>query len=441
MIRAFAVAIAATGVLVAAGNDGGPGVPDRSFGHEGRAVTVVTRGVSNLIAAQFDSALWVRGKLWVSGGSTGPGPWHWSSPNLQDPSRFTRLLLRYLPDGRLDPTFGNDGVLRRGPWDWFNYDTTLLEVALPDGSVIAARRRNVTDHGRTEALVRLRPDGAPDPRFGRNGVVRLRTGRCDRIPNDLVRQPDGKLVALVVPCGHERGDGTWFALARLLPDGGLDPSFGKSGVAAARVGPQASLWFEDGASHLVRQPDGKLLVAGLVGPGDASAAVARFDADGALDHTFGSGGVVQLGPNDSLYGPELLMRANGEIVVSTCEPQPNQPPRVMLHRLDALGAPVTAWGVDGSLRVAGLYPHRLDCVSMLASPGGKILVTGRTRLARLDDAGTLDASFGRGGYVQVPAAPQDDDAVLLQPGGKILYAGKVRPTPQRRGFLLQRFLD
>jgi uncharacterized delta-60 repeat protein len=434
-----AAVIAATTVLVAAGNPGAPGTPDPGFGKQGRVVTVLTRGDPNLIAAQFDSVLWVRGTLWVAGASTNAGPWHWSSPSRHD--RFSRLLLRYLPDGRLDPSFGRNGILRRGPWDWFDYDTTVLEVALPDGSVIATRRRVVQPHDTwTEAVVRLRADGSLERRFGHDGVVRLRAGKCDRMPRELVRQPDGKLVALVTPCEHQGRAGTWFALARLLPDGRPDPSFGTKGIAAARVGPATNGVLEGTADDLVLQPDGKLLVAGLTGPGESTVAVARFDADGALDRSFATAGVAQLGQARLDTGPKLLVRTNGDLVVSMCEGQPNQPVRVMLYRLDSTGAPVTSWGVDGAVRVERLSPHGFDSAPIHAAPGGKILVTGQARVARLDDEGVLDVGFGEGGYLQTPVAPQSEDQVLVQPDGKIVYAGKVRPTAQQRGFLLQRSL-
>jgi hypothetical protein len=96
--------------------------------------------------------------------------------------------------------------------------------------------------------------------------------------------------------------------------------------------------------------------------------------------------------------------------------------------------------VDGAVRVDRLSPHGFDGAPIHAAPAGKLLVTGRARVARLDDEGALDVGFGEGGYVQTPVAPQSEDQVLVQPDGKIVYAGKVRPTAQQRGFLLQRSL-
>src|ERR1700737_4738263 len=94
-------------------------------------------------------------------------------------------------------------------------------------------------------------------------------------PTDAVLQPNGDIVVSV-------GIGA----VRYLPDGSLDPSFGNGGMALAQPG------FLGGA--LTLQADGKIVVVGnreLFGGGE-NFVVARFNPNGRLDSTFGSGGVV-----------------------------------------------------------------------------------------------------------------------------------------------------
>jgi uncharacterized delta-60 repeat protein len=91
----------------------------------------------------------------------------------------------------------------------------------------------------------------------------------------------------------------------------LDPTFGTDGQVIVSFGPS-----EERPSSAVLQPDGKIVVGGtLFGGGQSQFLVARFDATGALDPTFGSGGSVTTmgnGPNDQLRA--LLLQPDGKVV-------------------------------------------------------------------------------------------------------------------------------
>jgi uncharacterized delta-60 repeat protein len=101
----------------------------------------------------------------------------------------------------------------------------------------------------------------------------------------LVLQPDGKLVA-----ASASND---FALVRYKPDGSLDTSFNSTGTVATRIRSNAS------AYALALQPDGRLVAAGGAFKGftqqdrlSVDFALARYDADGSLDGSFGTNGTV-----------------------------------------------------------------------------------------------------------------------------------------------------
>jgi uncharacterized delta-60 repeat protein len=99
------------------------------------------------------------------------------------------LVVRFLPDGSLDPSFGNGGVFtfRVGPW---NRATSL--VVLPDGSLVVGGFGG-QPYDSKPLLLRLRADGTPDPTFGEAGVVVLDRAHRDVFPTLLKRRPDGQI--------------------------------------------------------------------------------------------------------------------------------------------------------------------------------------------------------------------------------------------------------
>ena len=106
----------------------------------------------------------------------------------------------------------------------------------------------------------------------------------------VVVQSDGKIVVAGEGVGYPDGSRAYdFALARYLPDGRLDPSFGNRGRTLTGFGPGA----DDYATGVALQHDGKIVAAG-VGAGiplitSGRFAVARYDHNGHLDPTFGAG--------------------------------------------------------------------------------------------------------------------------------------------------------
>src|SRR5207249_1968519 len=102
-----------------------------------------------------------------------------------------------------------------------------------------------------------------------------------------------------------------FALARYRADGSVDLTFGSGGRVVTDFGG------DDTAFALAVQPDGKIVVAGVsTGGGTMDFALARYDSDGALDTTFGSGGrvVTDLGGQDEAFA--LLIQPDGRLVAA-----------------------------------------------------------------------------------------------------------------------------
>src|SRR5262249_2754285 len=139
---------------------------------------------------------------------------------------------------------------------------------------------------RLEALEdRLVLAGSLDMTFGSSGKVITAFGSSNEGVNALVLQPDGKIVAAGFANGGSDDD---FALARFNADGSLDPTFGAAGKVTTLFGSS-----DDFISALVLQPDGKIVAAGFTNNGtNDDFALARYNTDGSLDSTFGTGGKV-----------------------------------------------------------------------------------------------------------------------------------------------------
>lgn len=201
-----------------------------------------------------------------------------------------RQVVRLLPSGVRDPSFGASGVAGVG------FQITAFAVS-PSGEVAVAGM----DADGGARLARLAPSGEFDDSFGVVGVAR-------GVPVDVAIQRDGKIVIGLdeqnvgrVPA---KGDGP--SVLRYAADGTLDPSYGDAGVGV--IG-------DVQVRALALQTDGKLVVGGQAA--DFHAAVLRLTADGMPDASFGRAGRAPLGrpvlDRDEIA--DLALQPDGGIVV------------------------------------------------------------------------------------------------------------------------------
>jgi len=214
--------------------------------------------------------------------------------------------------------------------------------------------------------------------------------------------------------------------------GDLDAGFGGAGAIVERAGV--------GASGLVVQPDGRPVV---IGEGAGSGplwstrrfALARFGTDGALDPTFGSGGVVGSAP---IPARRLARQADGRLVGAgvTLLGDGQSGFAIGLVQWHANGAVDANFGTNGVATSGGLWP--LDrppgpsVSAMVVEPNGKITVAGGASsgavrhllLARFNPEGTADLSFGASGHVSL-AVDGTVHALVAQPDGRLVVAGEM----------------
>lgn len=216
-------------------------------------------------------------------------------------------LARYNPNGSLDTTFDTDGKVTT---DFGSNNDGIGAIALqPDGRIVAVGTARVGS-GLNFALARYNKDGSLDPTFGTNGMVTTDFGFGGDGAKAVALQPDGKILVagFATPI---RGQLEHFALARYNPDGSLDTAFDIDGMVTTAFSSS-----DDSASAVVLQPDGKIVaVGGARFGGLYDFALARYNADGSLDTTFDTDGMVTTAFSSSHdQASAVVLQADGKIV-------------------------------------------------------------------------------------------------------------------------------
>jgi len=161
----------------------------------------------------------------------------------------------------------------------------------PDGKVVVVG----ASYGNF-AVTRYTPSGAPDPTFSGDGRLTTDFGGADDTAHAVVVQPDGKVVVVGASSGN-------FAVTRYTPGGALDPAFSGDGKHTTTFGS-----LDDKALAALRQPDGKIVVAGQ---GVDGFAAIRYTSAGSTDKGFGQRGRVSL-PGSPVT--DLALQPDGKIV-------------------------------------------------------------------------------------------------------------------------------
>ncbi len=303
---------------------------DTTFGTEGKATTSAFGGSPSAMALQPD------GKIVMVGGDD-----------------FDFVAARFNTDGTLDDGFDSDGKVTTDILGGFSPEEALGVAVQPDGKIVVAGAGLLSPG--TVLLVRYNPDGSLDQGFGTGGkVISDFAGRA----SDVTIQPDGKIVVagtVFLSVGSDFGD---FLVARYLADGTLDASFGFGGQLATDFGNVTN-----GAQNVVVQPDGEIVVSGSSrNPGsngvgiDHHTDIARYQADGQLDLSFGTGGKTT--PADRLLGNDLALQGDGRIVlagtVDTSVPPtpPSSVTEFSVLRLDRDGSPDLTFGTASTANVS-----------------------------------------------------------------------------------------
>ena len=263
---------------------------DLSFSTDGKVTTPVGTG----IAYGFDMAIDSSDKIIVAG----------SSENALYNDDIT--VVRYNSNGTLDSSFGTGGIVTTG----IGSDSDQARSLAIDGSgkiVIAGQFWNGMDFDFVAA--RYLSNGTLDPSFGTDGKVTTAIGPGTEFVSSIAIESSGKIV---VAGYSENGTNNDIAVVRYLSNGDLDLSFSTDGKVTTAIGTASDLAF-----GMAIDANGKIVVTGYSenGPND-DVALARYNSNGTLDSSFGTGGIVTTSIRDGdNWGRALTFDSNGKIVI------------------------------------------------------------------------------------------------------------------------------
>jgi uncharacterized delta-60 repeat protein len=394
-----------------------PGDLDTTFSGDGKLTTSFGSGTGDAqdIAIQGD------GKVVVVGGYRPAGS---PTPDV--------ALARYNPDGTLDPTFGGgDGRVTTaiGP----GYDEARALVVRGGKILVAGTSYQGASTDLDFALLRYNLDGTLDQTFGSGGAVTIPIVSGEKVMDKaeaLAVQADGKIVV----AGWSGSD---FALARFNPDGTLDTSSDADPSVHFDTDGKVTTDFDssqDGAYALTLQPDGKIVAAGESLANDLAKrdfALARYNTDGSLDTTFGSGGrlTTDFGNHDTVEA--VVVEDDGSIFAAGYSA--NQVASdFALARYDEGGTPVGSFGSFGKVTTNfvddGNFGTDDVAFDLAIQSDGKLVAAGYTNgdfaLARYALTGALDSTFSQDGKATTDfGSSERANALAIQTDGRIVAAG------------------
>jgi uncharacterized delta-60 repeat protein/uncharacterized repeat protein (TIGR01451 family) len=401
---------------------------DLTFGVAGRVDTLI--GDANASAVAIDAS----GRIVVAGTS-----WSTATGSLD----FT--LVRYQTDGTLDPSFGTGGIVTTDFAQNHDYGTSLAIDR--NGRIVVAgytQFETVIDCSTPErpectqntsafyfALARYNADGNLDLSFGPNAdgkVITDFSGFSDTATAVGVAS-DGKIVV----SGYSFTPNpllAFIAVARYNDNGTLDGTFGTGGKVTTASGPVLAGY------ALAIQGDRKIIVGGNFFNGtNYDIALARYNVDGTLDSTFGTAGIATTDGGQWEIVTAMALDRSGKIVVAgaTTPDHYETTADLLVARYNTDGTPDLTFSGDGRASTdigAGdvAYAVRVDAL-------GRVVVAGQTAgaggrdfvVARYKRDGSLDTTFGSGGYITTDFSAQSEIAtgLAIDALNRIVAAGSL----------------
>lgn len=323
--------------------------------------------------------------------------------------------------GGLDPSFGTAGIVTTDVTGANRPDTGTSMAIDGSGRIVVAGYTSLVT-GNTVALTRYTAAGALDGSFGSGGKVVVALG-TQTTANGVAIDGAGNIVVV----GDIRdGDDTDILVMRFDSSGSADGAFGAGGVVTTDLG-----LLNEKATDVAIDALGRIVVTGywLNPPAGSKAVVARYLSTGALDATFGSGGIVQTPSPDTsgalgsgiVQMSDVELDATGAIVIAGAFGT-----HVGLARYLTTGTLDPTFGTGGTVlsTVSG------SATGLAIDGSGRLVVAGfgmttqNLGAARFLGNGTLDGSFGTGGVVTTTINSSTfDAAVTIDGDGRILLAG------------------
>ncbi|MDB5332102.1 MAG: Delta-60 repeat-containing protein [Phycisphaerales bacterium] len=356
---------------------------------------------------------------------------------------YYTTLVRYLPGGSLDPSFGSGGIVNSSTIPAFA--SGGIPVGAQTHPTFAALQSNgkidiattgsslVQDYSQSNTLYveRFNANGSTDTTFGSAGLASY--SRDDILPNTVMIQKNGDIVVAGTNVIETPVNSISQFLFVRFSTAGVLGTVTATPMAGTNIGGGAT------AGAAVQQPDQRIIVVGSApfGGSDFDFALARYTLAGILDNTFGYHGTVQ--QPDGITGliNSIAVQSDGKILIAGSEQSPDpatQPTDAVIARYNANGTLDTTFGADGRrfLRIG----NNAAWNSIKVQSNGDILVGGYGQvggvdvfaLARYLPSGLGDPTFGTGGEVLAPhlgpfSTGEVCNSLAIQSNGRIVAAG------------------
>lgn len=284
-----------------------------------------------------------------------------------------------------------------------------------------------------------------DISFNGTGKVMTDVGAGSDTAYEVLVQPDHKIIAV------GSANTTYFVLARYNPNGSLDTTFGDNGKVITDFDSNA---IAEAAFAAALQPDGKIIAAGfgaIIHPGPAYFALARYNTDGSLDQSFGSGGKVSTSIVQNMHHIRgVALAPDGKIVVAgDYFSNTWNTTQSLIVRYHPNGLPDNSFGSGGIVTDSRGFNQGDSNTpwSVAVQPDGKVVTGGSfspsvsvtggdVTMVRYNENGAYDTSFGSGGRVLIPSPTVSEviSSIALLSDGRIVAAGE-----SGQDFLVMRF--
>lgn len=429
----FAVALALLSGVTAIAH-AADGDPDPTFAGNGLAIhawpvdTIQSEAESGAVAA--DGSVIAAGRISYPDGV----------------QRRAVTLLRWRPDGTPDPGFGTAGMVRLDLDPTPQINEAIVGIyPQAGGKLLVLAGTQVAEAMATRpVLVSVNADGSPDTAYGPGGMRSVDIGQWQSEGDFQLRvagvQPDGKIL---IGATLVTDDSYHILLGRVLPDAGLDTSFGVNGWRALGADSLGN-W---GPQAITVDDLGRILVAGQVddGPTDYPA-VFRVTASGAVDSSFGDpadGGAVVLVGLAGSWTARAVVATRRALVGGLVQRRiflaisAGSPNRTAIVALANDGAIATGFGSNGYLDLTREQGSRITALAMRNDQrlvaSGFIIPNGSSRadlyVARITFGGALDTGFDGNGVARYPidadGISNDTTAALLLSGQRPVVIAQV----------------
>lgn len=335
----------------------------------------------------------------------------WIATEVVTLPEIKMTIWRYTADGSLDTSFDNDGIVIYDIPNWNSFANDIILDA--DGRIlVVGLGASAGGAGANPEMMiwRYLTDGSIDTSFGTNGVVVYdRLAGTDFYGRDITLDADGRILVTGTYSPHATGGDRDMVIWRYLANGSLDTSFDTDGVV---------IYSEPNelvdSSAMTIDDSGRILVAGSI---DGSMAIWRYLADGTIDTGFGTNGITLSSSADS---NAMSLDVGGRILVAG-----STDGSMAIWRYWADGTADTSFGTNGMASYGDADSQAMDL-----DASGRILVTGSIggimTIWRYTDTGNLDLSFDSVGHVSwTDGSTTGGFEISTDASGRILVTGKV----------------